>query len=57
MTIKQYIQKQIELFAQAVLKDGYCVLPNHFSPATFNAWRQAFVPLLKDHIEREGKLQ
>jgi ectoine hydroxylase-related dioxygenase (phytanoyl-CoA dioxygenase family) len=57
MTIKQYTQQKIESFAQAVLLDGYCVLPNHFSPATLDAWREAFAPLLKDHIEREGKLQ
>lgn len=57
MTIKHYTQQEIESFAQAVLKDGYCVLPNHFSPAILDAWREAFTPLLKDHIEREGKLQ
>ncbi|BAY43174.1 phytanoyl-CoA dioxygenase [Scytonema sp. HK-05] len=57
MTIQRYNQQQIESFAQAVLLDGYCVLPNHFSPATLDAWREAFAPLLKEHIEREGKLQ
>ncbi|MBD2771348.1 phytanoyl-CoA dioxygenase family protein [Iningainema sp. BLCCT55] len=57
MTIKRYNQQTIESFASTVLKDGYCVLPNHFSPATLNAWSEAFAPLLKYHIEREGKLQ
>jgi ectoine hydroxylase-related dioxygenase (phytanoyl-CoA dioxygenase family) len=56
MNIKRYNPKEIELFAQAVLKDGYCVLPNHFSRATLNTWHSAFAPLLKDHIEREGNL-
>ncbi|GAB4200835.1 MAG: hypothetical protein Fur006_52730 [Coleofasciculaceae cyanobacterium] len=49
--------QQIESFAQAVLNDGHCVLPNHFSRATLNAWRNAFVPLLEEHIAREGKLR
>ncbi len=57
MTIKSYTKQQIESFASAVLNDGYCVLPNHFSPAALNAWREAFAPLLAGHIEREGKLK
>ena len=54
---KRYNHQQIESFAQAVLNDGYCVLPNHFSPVTLNSWREAFTPLLEDHIAREGKLR
>lgn len=56
MTIR-YNQQQIESFAQAVLHDGYCVLRNHFSPATLNSWNKAFAPLLSVHIDRQGKLQ
>ena len=54
---KRYNHQQIESFAQAVLNDGYCVLPNHFSPVTLNSWSEAFTPLLEDHIAREGKLR
>ncbi len=57
MMTKRYNHQQIESFAQAVLNDGYCVLPNHFSPVTLNSWREAFTPLLEDHIVREGKLR
>lgn len=57
MTIQRYNETEIQSFTQTVLKDGYCVLPNHFSQATLNAWREAFAPLLDDHIRREGKLQ
>ena len=53
----RYNNQQIESFAQSVLNDGYCVLPNHFSPATLNVWREAFAPMLEEHIEREGKLR
>jgi hypothetical protein len=57
MTIKRYNELEIKLFAQTVLNDGFCVSTNYFSPATLNAWREAFAPLLNNHIEREGKLQ
>ena len=57
MKQQRYNQQQIESFAQAVLNDGYCVLRDHFSTATLKVWREAFAPLLHDHIEREGKLR
>jgi hypothetical protein len=57
MTIKPYNELEIKSFSQTVLNDGFCVLPNYFSPATLNAWREAFAPLLNNHIEREGNLQ
>lgn len=56
MKKQRYNQQQIDSFAQAVLNDGYCVLPEHFSTATLNVWREAFAPLLDAHIEREGML-
>src|SRR3954471_16043825 len=57
MPSTRYNQPQLESFAKAVLRDGYCVLRDHFSPATLDTWRQAFTPLLEDHVAREGKLQ
>jgi hypothetical protein len=57
MMTTRYNKQQIESFAQLVLDDGYCVLPNHFSPATLNDWSEAFAPILSDHIAREGKLR
>jgi len=57
MSSTRYNQSQLESFAKAVLRDGYCVLRDHFSPATLDTWRQAFTPLLEDHVAREGKLQ
>lgn len=60
-TIKSMItnlhnSQKIESFTQAVLKDGFCVLPNHFSKATLKAWHSAFIPKLSEHIAREGHL-
>ncbi|MBD1934150.1 MULTISPECIES: phytanoyl-CoA dioxygenase family protein [Cyanophyceae] len=57
MITKRYNNQQIQSFAQSVWNDGYCVLPNYFSPATLNSWREAFAPMLSDHIAREGKLR
>jgi len=53
----RYNPQQIESFTQTVLKDGYCLLREHFSPATLKSWREAFTPLLEEHIAREGSLR
>jgi ectoine hydroxylase-related dioxygenase (phytanoyl-CoA dioxygenase family) len=52
-----YSQQHIQALTQAVLQDGFCILRNHFSPDTLKAWHQAFIPLLEDHIAREGDLK
>ena len=53
----RYSQTEIETFARTALRDGFCVLRGHFPAATLNAWREAFTPLLRAHIAREGHLQ
>ena len=53
----RYNESEIESFAEAVLRDGYCILPGQFSAATLGAWNAAFAPLLEAHIEREGHLE
>ncbi|HKP10552.1 MAG TPA: phytanoyl-CoA dioxygenase family protein, partial [Blastocatellia bacterium] len=57
MSVPRYGESEVEAFAQSALKDGFCILRNHFSPAALNAWREAFAPLLDAHVEREGHLQ
>jgi hypothetical protein len=52
MMTNRYNNQQIESFAQSVLNDGYCVLPNHFSPATLNVWREAFAPIVESLDEK-----
>ena len=52
----KYSEQEIEKFAQSALADGFCVLRDHFPKETLEAWREAFTPLLHDHIEREGHL-
>ena len=52
-----YSNSEIKAFAQAVLDDGFCVLPGHFSLEMINVWQKAFAPLLSRHIEREGQKQ
>jgi ectoine hydroxylase-related dioxygenase (phytanoyl-CoA dioxygenase family) len=53
----RYDSTQIKQFTAAVITDGFCVLPEHFSPARLDRWRQSFLPLLEQHISREGHLQ
>ena len=55
--MSRYSNSEIESFAQAVLDDGFCVLPEHFSRQLMNAWQEAFAPLLSRHIELEGHKQ
>jgi hypothetical protein len=54
---RRYSDPQIQEFTQAALKDGFCILRDHFSLEVLEAWRAAFNPLLEDHIQREGTLQ
>jgi ectoine hydroxylase-related dioxygenase (phytanoyl-CoA dioxygenase family) len=53
----RYSQTEIEVFTQAVLADGFCILPEHFPRAALDVWREAFAPLLETHIAREGHLE
>ena len=53
----RFNQKEIECFTDAVIKDGFCILRDHFSRATLDTWREAFLPLLEAHVSREDKLE
>jgi ectoine hydroxylase-related dioxygenase (phytanoyl-CoA dioxygenase family) len=48
---------QIQSFVDAVLRDGYCVLPRHYKRETLANWKESFTPLLERHVEREGHMQ
>lgn len=50
----RYSDKEIEEFAQTALTDGFCILREHFPKETLATWREEFMPLLHEHIEREG---
>jgi ectoine hydroxylase-related dioxygenase (phytanoyl-CoA dioxygenase family) len=53
----RYSQTEIRAFADAVLRDGFCVLRGHFPKETLGIWREAFTPLLEKHLAREGHLE
>jgi hypothetical protein len=53
----RYRKSEIEEFTEAVLRDGFCVLREHFARETLASWRATFTPLLEEHIAREGHLQ
>jgi ectoine hydroxylase-related dioxygenase (phytanoyl-CoA dioxygenase family) len=44
--------EQVKEFADEVKRDGFCVLRGHFSKDKLRAWREAFLPLLTQHIEK-----
>jgi ectoine hydroxylase-related dioxygenase (phytanoyl-CoA dioxygenase family) len=53
---RRYDSAALERFARAVLDDGMCILPQHFSRDTLSAIAAAFRPLLDAHIARDGHL-
>ncbi len=46
--------EQIANYAQQVLDQSLCVIPNLIDPAKIDQWYETFLPLLDKHIEREG---
>ena len=50
----RYSEDEIQAFVREVVAEGFCVLPGHLARAKMAAWREAFAPLLRRHIEREG---
>jgi hypothetical protein len=57
MSKGRYNQTEIEHFTQEATRDGFCILPEHFSKQKLTAWRETFTPLLEEHLRREGELQ
>ena len=53
----RFDKTEIEHFTNEVMRDGFCVLREHFSKQTLVRWREAFAPLLETHIENQGKLE
>jgi len=57
IVMSRYTEKEIESLTAAALRDGFCVLREHFSRATLERWREAFLPLLEKHVEEQGQLR
>jgi ectoine hydroxylase-related dioxygenase (phytanoyl-CoA dioxygenase family) len=53
----RYSNAEIEQLTYEAMRDGFCVLPQHFSTRKLTGWRETFTPLLEEHIRREGDLQ
>jgi ectoine hydroxylase-related dioxygenase (phytanoyl-CoA dioxygenase family) len=49
--------EQHRALADQALRDGFVVLRDHFSVAKLDHWNQVFLPLLDQHIAREGHLR
>ena len=52
-----YNKAEIEQFTHEAMRDGFCVLRDHFSREKLLGWNEQFQPLLREHIEREGHIQ
>lgn len=52
---RRYQPAEIEALTHAVLTDGFCVLPQHFALSVLDAWREAFAPLLEQHIAQNSQ--
>jgi hypothetical protein len=53
----RYSNSEIEALAHTVLTDGLCILRGHFPAEKLTGWRERFLPLLHEHIAREGDVQ
>lgn len=47
-------EELINGYVETFMKDGFCVVPKLFPVEKIDAWNNAFLPLLHEHIEREG---
>jgi len=52
----RYTLAEHDAFAAAAIRDGFVILPGHFPADKIQAWKEAFRPLLDEHIAREGHL-
>lgn len=57
MNSGRYSSTERAALANEARRDGFCILRNHFDPRLLQEWNHNFLPLLEDHIEREGALK
>src|SRR4051812_9547441 len=53
----RYSSSEITDFCDQTVRDGFCILRNHFPQEKMGSWNEAFRPLLEEHIRREGHLE
>ena len=54
MAGQRYSTEEIEDFFAEFHRDGFCILRDHYPAEKLRAWRESFLPLLDEHIKREG---
>ncbi len=57
MNAGRYTENELKSFVEDFNRDGFCVLREHFSKDKIDEWHKAFMPMLEDHIAREGHKQ
>lgn len=57
MSTEKYSGEQITRLTDDFLRDGFCVLHDHFSKEDLAKWSDAFQPLLDAHVAEEGAME
>ena len=55
--MSRFPPEQHRALADHALRDGFVVLRDHFPVAKLDRWNETFLPLLDQHIAREGHLR
>lgn len=53
----KYSYSEIEKFVEEAKSEGFCILRDHFPKEKLLHWKESFLPLLDEHIKREGHLK
>ncbi len=57
ISLLKYSAAEIKKLVAAVKRDGHVILRNHFQKELIQKWNENFLPLLHEHIEREGHIK
>ncbi|MEO7673842.1 MAG: phytanoyl-CoA dioxygenase family protein [Pyrinomonadaceae bacterium] len=53
----RYSGSEIDEFSHEAITEGLCILRGHFPAEKLRRWGEEFLPLLRDHIDREGQVE
>ncbi len=55
MSVNRYSKAEIEQFTNDTMRDGFCLLREHFAKPKLLKWGTEFAPLLQAHIKNQGR--
>lgn len=53
----RFSQAERRALADEAIREGFVLLRDHFPVAAIDLWNERFLPLLRQHVEREGHLR